>query len=46
MFVRTLKPDILKAVGTTDSKHVTLKHTTAELQLLLYGMVPRHLIHG
>jgi len=33
-------------VGTTDSKHVTLKNTITESQhLLLYGMAPRHLIH-
>jgi hypothetical protein len=47
MFVCTLKPDILKVVGTTDSKHITLKHTIAESQyLLLYGTAPRCLIHG
>jgi hypothetical protein len=47
MYVRTLKPDILKVVGTNDSKYITLKHTIPESQhSLLYGMVPRRLIHG
>ena len=40
MFVHTLKSDILKVVGTTDSKHITLKHTIAQSHLLLYGMAP------
>jgi hypothetical protein len=41
-----LNPDILNAVGTNDSKHITLINSLVESQhSLLYGMVPRHLIN-